>query len=194
MLFSRYYLCALFFIAVTVSYTYALEAEETKSLDNFDLHVRQLEEETEPFDDFHHGSPPRQDIVKPNNSYLRALREHQSDAKKKKPTVVETKKKKKKKTKNVVKPLVHNAKTENPRDHEFGRQSSTRTSSSQSKNHYVVKSSSGGGNAVKKSGGKSGKYAKIASKPKPKASKTNHASRSAGEEGWHAVMSMMDYF
>jgi hypothetical protein len=190
MLFSRYYLCALFFIAVTVSFTCALE-EETKSLDNFDLHVRQLEEETEPFDDFHHGSPPRQDIVKPNNSYLRALREHQSDAKKK-PTVVETKKKKKK-TKKVVKPLVHNAKTGTPRDHEFGRQSSTRTSSSQSKNEYVAKSSSGG-NAVKTSGGKSGKYAKIASKPKSKASKTNHASRSAGEEGWHAVMSMMDYF
>lgn len=183
MLFSRYYLCALFFVAVTVSFTCA--DEETKSLNNFDLHVRQLEEETEPFDDFHHGSPARQDIVKPNNSYLRALREHQSA--KKKPTVVETKKKKKK-TKNVVKPLVHNAKTEKPYDHEFGRQSSTRTSS-QSKNHYVVKSSGG---VVKESGGKSGKYAKIAGKPK--ASKNNHASRSAGEEGWHAAMSMMDNF
>ena len=186
MLISRYYLCALFFIAVTVSFTSALE-EETKSLDNFDLHVRQLEEEIEPFDDFHHGSPARQDIIIPNNSYLRALKEHQS-AKKKLTTVVKTKKKKKEK--NVVKPLVHNAKTEKPYDHEFGRQSSTRTSS-QNKNHYVVKSS--GSNAVKKSGGKSGKYAKVAGKPKPKASKTNHASRSAGEEGWH-VMSMMDYF
>jgi len=188
---SRYYLCALFFIAVTVSFTSALE-EETKSLDNFDLHVRQLEEETEPFDDFHHGSPARQDIIIPNNSYLRALKEHQSE-KKKLTTVVKKKEKKEKKEKekNVVKPLVHNAKTEKPYDHEFGRQSSTRTSS-QNKNHYVVKSS--GGNAVKKSGGKSGKYAKVAGKPKPKASKTNHASRSAGEEGWHAVMSMIDYF